>query len=333
MNPPPILPLKLAALDSKPLPLPAIRNWPESCHIFAPEDIHAINMALVTNRPLLLRGDPGCGKSQLARAAAEALKWPFISRVVNARFEPEDLLYRFDAVARLAKAQILPKTEDAKEQLHAKFFLLPEILWWALNPTRALIQYLEAAEHCGEMAGRYDEDCGHPFDPTKGVVVLIDEIDKADSDLPNSLLEILSTGGFHLPFGGGTVALENPDQPPPLIILTTNEDRELPSAFLRRCLVHQMDPAESGQEALFLRRVRAHFPTQKDIADDVLKDAIGQLVADRKKLKAQELKGPGQAELIDLVTAISSLSKTGVATQKELLTQLQGFVFKKHREN
>ena len=104
--------------------LPEEGSWPESRHIFDDKSVWAINAALASNRPLLIRGEPGTGKSQLARAAAHVLEWPFYSCVVNARFEPEDLLFRFDAVARLAKARGCSLGALVREAVRQQFGLV-----------------------------------------------------------------------------------------------------------------------------------------------------------------------------------------------------------------
>jgi MoxR-like ATPase len=322
----PSLPLSLAT--EKPRPLPALRHWPATRHVFDEDSLWAINAALQTGRPLLLRGDPGVGKSQLARAAADALGWPFLSRVINGRCEPEDLLYRFDAVARLAQAQILPREADFSK-LDAAGFLLPEVLWWALAPVAAREQFMKASAGCGLTADAYDaRACGHDFDPDKGVVVLLDEIDKADTEVPNGLLEILSLGGFQLPYGAGYV---KPEGIAPLILITTNEDRELPPAFLRRCLVHQMDLPKDRErfESHLFARVRAHF-TEHDVPDELVRLTIRQLVEDREKLRRLDLPLPGQAELLDLLHAVVGLTPTG-GDPSTTLARLKGFAFDKHR--
>ena len=318
----------LAASGATPLALQPIRNWPASKHVFDEASIWAINAAIVSGRPLLLRGEPGSGKSQLARAAAEALKRPFLSRVINGRFEPEDLLYRFDAVARLAMAQILPREPASMTQLDARNFLVPEILWWALDHESASAQYNRATPHVGEAATRYDEVCGHSFSEGTGAVVLIDEIDKADSEVPNSLLEALATSGFQLPFGGGAVSLSGAR---PLIVITTNEDRELPPAFIRRCLVHNMDlPVDAGLRMQRLQStVRAHFVDQQ-VSDDLRDQAIQMLDDDRARAKQLDLTPPGQAELLDLLTAVTSLA-SGAEASAAALTQLRAFAYSKHR--
>jgi MoxR-like ATPase len=322
----PTLPLSLASSGAQ--VIPPLRHWPATKHVFDEDSLWAVNAALQTGRPLLLRGEPGVGKSQLARAAAELLGWPFLSRVINGRCEPEDLLFRFDAVARLAQAQILPR-DAPSSKLDAANFLLPEVLWWALDHVAAEIQFKKAAGHCGLSAEAYDAAvCGHTFAPDKGVVVLLDEIDKADTDVPNGLLEILSLGSFQLPYGGAFVKANGVA---PLILITTNEDRELPPAFLRRCLVHQMDlPKDPAKfETHLLARVRAHLE-ENQVSDTIAREAIRQLVMDREKLRRLDLPPPGQAELIDLLHAVVGLTPAG-ANPAETFARLKNFAFAKHR--
>lgn len=318
------IPLSLA---NKKETLEATGHWPETHHIFDRRDLLAVNLALAAGRPLLLRGDPGCGKSQLARAVAHALEWPFLCKVVNARCEPEDLLYRFDAVARLAQAQILPRDPGSMAQLAASNFLLPEILWWALDKEEASRRLKKAASYCGDLGCDYENGLLHPFAHDKGCVVLIDEIDKADSEVPNSLLEVFSLGGFSLPYGGGSIKRTN--CLPPLVIITTNEDRELPPAFLRRCLVHHMDPAEEKLEEFFTRRIRAHHPDEKTLSDLVVREAIAQLLKDRRELEGRELPKPGLAELLDLLTGLVG---QGLGTDAKKLGEFTAFAFNKHRD-
>ena len=311
--------------------LPSVGSWPASKHLFDDESVWAVNAALASRRPLLVRGEPGTGKSQLARAAAFVLGWPFISRVVNARFEPEDLLYRFDAVARLALAQVMPKTEDpgALKQLKPGNFVLPEVLWWAFSYNSAQMQHQLACKNCGETISDYTTNAGAGKTDDNGVVVLIDEIDKADADVPNSLLEALANNGFQAPFGGEPVRLQ--EGHPPLVVITTNEERELPAAFIRRCLVLHMDLPEEPKElrAYLTTRVRAHF-TVDQIHDDVCEEAITQLIKDRNEFKKRELPLPGQAELLDMLGALSVM-RSGRETQLEALKKIKDFALSKNR--
>lgn len=320
------LPESLTKESSRPLPLPPLRHWPKSCHVFDRKSVEAVNAALACGRPLLLRGEPGSGKSQLARAVAQALQWPFLSRVVNARFEPEDLLYRFDAVARLSAAQ----TGASKNELSPGNYLLPDVLWWALNPISARDRHQQAASHCGEASGSFEsvEELGFLFNSKKGAVVLIDEIDKADSEVPNSLLETLALGGFHVPYG---LPYVNSEGIPPLIIVTTNEDRELPPAFVRRCLVHNMDlPDDATELRQELKiRIRAH-EQDKGLGEEVLDKAIDLLSRNRERMRQMDLPVPGQAELLDLIRAVSRLTSSGL-DPLILVRQFENFFFCKHR--
>jgi len=298
--------------------------WPKTQHLFSTDDLRAVNMAYMANRPLLLRGEPGCGKSQLARAVAQTMGWPLLSKVINARCEPEDLLYRFDAVARLAKAQILPQGSDVEKELAAENFLLPDILWWALSPIEARDRFEAAKKHCGSSGCDYEANAGVTFDPDKGCVVLLDEMDKADGEVPNSLLEVFSLGAFSLPYGGGSVGVKGVKAP--LLIITTNEERELPAAFVRRCLVHQMNPPKDGLEKFFRTRVRAHF-NETQVTEVVLDEAIGMLIEDRRKMKALDLPLPGLAELLDLLRAVVEMGNGG---EVEEMKEFARFAFEKY---
>ena len=120
--------------DQQVVDLAPIKSWPATRHRFAETDLWALRAALAAGRPLLVRGEPGIGKSQLARAAAQVLGLPFVYKVIDARCECSDLLYEYDAVARLAQAQIIGQTgagQDWREQLLEAHFVRPGILWWA----------------------------------------------------------------------------------------------------------------------------------------------------------------------------------------------------------
>ena len=178
---------------------------------------------------MLVRGEPGTGKSQLARAAAVALGRLFLSVVVNARTECQDLQWQFDAVARLGEAQISGHLSEKKrsQHLHPKRFLGPGPFWWTFDWVSAERQWHTCLKPQEPIPLRPTE-----WQPSTGSIILIDEIDKADSDLPNSLLETLGNGDFSPPYLGGSVRQSSDS--PVLVVITTNEERELPAAFLRQ---------------------------------------------------------------------------------------------------
>lgn len=302
---------------------------PEQVHVLAKLEIQAINTALAANRPLLLRGEPGVGKSQLAYAAAKGLGRAIVAKTIDANTEAHHLLWHFDAVARLAEAQVqgalmgctqcreeIKRTID--ENLALGKFVYPQVLWWALNWKSAALQ--------AERANIDPPTQHNGYDPGKGVVALIDEIDKADSHVPNGLLEALGAGSFK-PFG----LLERvvSDDRSPLIIITTNDERRLPDAFVRRCLVLNMKLPTDREElqAHLLERAKAHFPKAKK---DLLQRAAQMLIDDREAArKANLFPLPGQAEYFDLLRAVQRMAPNNVAAQIELLDELGDFALKK----
>jgi MoxR-like ATPase len=140
--------------------------------------------------------------------------------------------------------------------------------------------------------------------------VLIDEIDKAESDVPNGLLEALGAGSFPVP--GRHVEVTAKGEPP-LVVITTNEERALPDAFIRRCLVLHLRLPEKREDLTnhLVARARAHFPADgfPGAQEDVLRRAADLLVKDRETAKRENwLPLPGQAEYLDLVRAVLSLA-------------------------
>lgn len=311
----------------------AVGTWPKTVHVFDEDSQWAINAALAAQRPLLVRGEPGCGKSQLARAAAHCLKRAFISTVVHARSSCEDLQYHFDAVARLAEAQTLAargQVERVQELLDPVKFISPGPLWWVFDYERARA----AAEHGRAQYQPPIEPEGWQVD--HGCVLLIDEIDKADADLPNGLLETLGNGSFQVPFLKEPVGGKN--RTAPLVIITTNEERELPAAFTRRCLVLQLAPPKEETElhTWLMARGQAHFGVACSQA--VRKMAADQLLEDRKRAHELGHALPGQAEYLDLLRALVALdpklAQAGQLEQRQLalLERLAGFTLGKYRE-
>lgn len=296
-------------------------------HIMDARSMHAINAALAARRPLLVRGEPGTGKSQLARAAAQLLGRAFIPHTVDARTDTHDLLYQVDHVARLAEAQLLgalkadrpddPKIGSARDQVKMHKFVRPGPLWWAFD-------WDQAAERApGDL---------HPTKPAKwstgdGCVVLIDEIDKADATVPNGLLDALGHGRFAVPDQAKPVRMTG--ERPPLVVITTNEERALPDAFLRRCLVLTLALPEDNEalKTLLVSRGAAHFP---DCDEKVLEAVAQQLLADRLDCEANDRSPPGTAEFIDLVRVLTTLRAGNPKAQLDLLKQVGEYALAKH---
>lgn len=303
--------------------LPALGNLRETIHVFETRDLHAINAALASGRPLLVRGEPGTGKSQLARAAAQRLGRAFVSTVVDARTESRDLQWTLDAVRRLADAQLLSavggKGLDVRRELDELKYVSPGPLWWAFDWTEAAKQ----ARNVDEPVPMVPRGCK----AENGVVLLIDEIDKADSSVPNGLLESLGHGQFK---GPGRVRIEC-GEPLPLVVITTNEERSLPDAFLRRCLVLQLRVREgTALRPWLIERGRAHARKwTRPVAEPVYETAAKLLERDRGDARRLGLSPPGVAEYLDLLRAVVHYAETE-ADQEDILDEISEFALRKH---
>lgn len=308
------------------LPLPPYGSWPESVHQFDEDSINALKTALAAQRPLLLRGDPGTGKSQLARAAAIALKRLFVYDVINAHTESQDLLWRFDAVGRLAEAQSLQGQACTQKQrqtaLDSKRYISPGPLWWALSWQSANDVYKESQYQLisPEKPDGWQQD--------DGSVLLIDEIDKANAELPNGLLEILGNNAVSIPWLKTTIG--GKESVPPLVIITTNEERELPAAFVRRCLVLNLElPAD---EAEFIQKMkdRGRLHYEAKCSPEICEKAARQLLIDRREARDKGITNlPGQAEYLDMLRALAWLGKDE-AEQDAMLDKIAKFTFRKY---
>lgn len=301
----------------------------ESWHVFDDDMINAVNAALAINRPLLLWGEPGIGKSQLAKAVAKELGRAFLHFVADARTESRDLLWTFDAVARLADAQAKspqrpkePEEQNESDPLAIQNYLVPGRLWWAMNWASASC-YATKSKH---QAPKLQDGCHY----NHGCVLLIDEIDKADTDVPNGLLEALGSNSFH-PQG-----LDEPVNcvgVKPLVIITTNQERTLPDAFVRRCLsLHLAFPkTQEAQKTFLLERADAQQHFNELDRDKVLAVAADMLIEDRQHAADRNYYPlPGQAEYFDLLRGVQKLSKENGEKAEDYIAKLRTFTFKKH---
>jgi MoxR-like ATPase len=293
----------------------------EAWHVFTEAQVDAVNAALAAGRPLLVRGEPGTGKSQLARAAAAGLGRVLLVKTIDARTEARDLLWSFDAVARLAEAQVqgvLQRSEIAlRDALDPLRFIEPGPIWWAFDWVGARAQ--------AERARAAVPPAPPAWQPGDGAVLLIDEIDKADSAVPNGLLEAFGQRRFAGPVGKEVVCAE----PAPLVLITTNEERALPDAFLRRCLVLQLTwPADAEEmKGKLMAWGRAHFV---DARSTLLAGAADLLIGDRRAALERGLNPPGGAEYLDLLRAVIGLAPGDPEEQERLLGRVAQFALAKH---
>lgn len=268
-------------------------SWPAAFHLVQEREFKSLVAAVASGRPLLVRGEPGIGKSNLARAAASMLQRKFISFVVQPNTEYQDLLWKLDTVGRLADAQI-------GELKNVQNYLTAGPLWWAFD--------MEGEKPKGSFG--FDLSLFEPSrtsgnsiqNKSEGVVLLIDEIDKADISLCNGILEVLGNGAFTVD-GWQNRVVTNRDKPP-LVIMTSNGTRELPAAFLRRCVVldlHMPDGKEFIDRLVDVGKV--HFP---GMDNSVMRRAADQILRDREA--GDEQIRTGQAEYIDLLRAVSKIS-------------------------
>lgn len=291
-------------------PLTPTGSWQQTHYLLDKKSAYAIQMALATERPLLVKGEPGLGKSYLALAAASLLERAFIAEVINSHTEGQDLLWKDDPIQRLNDAQAQLKTG---KDLHPKRYINPSILWWAFDWASADKQYDQLHHKV------YRPQCLDEAKRKNGLVLLIDEIDKADPSLPNSLLEVLGNGGFAVPFVETTVGQQGKK---PLVIITTNDERELPPAFVRRCLVLHLKVDEANLTTWLTERVRVHI-TKEACSDAVLDAAAQQLKTDRETAASQGMIKAGLSEYIDLITALVKMTQGGENREQAQLDLLQ----------
>jgi len=297
----------------------------------------AVDVALAARRPLLLRGDPGSGKSSLAAFLARNLGWRYYEHVVTARTRPRDLLWTFDAVRKLADASARDSTGAG---LRDHDYVDPGVLWWAFDPESACRRGLPQDQGDPTVPAREpDAELNAARDRTRAVV-LIDEVDKADPDLPNGLLVPLGSSEFRVEETGTLVRRRLRTTTDPrgslLIVITTNEERELPPAFLRRCVIRKLEAPRWGRMVEIGRR---HLevaglpcgPQEEELLTSLAKKVESlQDPAPRPAARAPGAatpqRGPSTAEFLDAVYACRAL---GVPVDGEVWERLQRLVLLK----
>ena len=303
-------------------------SWPKSHHKLDEKQVHAIIAAVGSERPILVKGEPGVGKSQMARAAAHVLKREFISFVVQPDTEYQELLWNIDYTRRLGDAQLMSteagmktvqdKNREADDLLAIDHYIGPGPLWWAVNPRTAQAYcsgknyQINSPADSGSSKNKAPNQTENMIQ--KGVVLLIDELDKADVSLSHSLLEVLGNGEFLVSPIGLTVQSET-DMVKPLIILTSNNTRQLPAALERRCVQLNLELPED-LEPYLVDIGKQHFPKMNK---DIRQRAASQIVEDRNDCDG--FPKTGLAEYLDLLRALNHVSEDP-ETQSEWLSKL-----------
>jgi len=217
---------------------------------------NAVNVSIALGRPLLIRGEAGTGKTLLAHSIAKGLEKKLITWNVKSTTKAQEGLYVYDTVQRLNDSRFGDKDiSDIK-------------------------QYIKLGK------------LGQAFIAPEQVVLLIDEVDKADIEFPNDLLNELDEMSFYIPETNETISAIHR----PITVITSNAEKELPDAFLRRCIFHYIEfPTPELMEEI----VRVHFP---DIKDSLLTEALKTFYSLRKVDDFR--KKPSTSELIDWIRAL-----------------------------
>lgn len=258
-----------------------------SGYVFNDRIVLAVRTALATSRPLLVRGESGTGKSSLAAAIAAQLGWRKLERVISSRTEARELLWDIDHLRRLQDAH------DTKAVLgEPGQYVQPGILWWAFNRDSAEKQYAYA----GGKGPRYESEADRK--KKAPAVVLLDEIDKADPDLPNNLLVPLGSLKFLVEPTQEWVSASA--DAIPLLVITSNDERELPAAFLRRCVELVIEPPEDD---VLLRIGAKRFPK----LSEARRKRVLELIHETRPEGWQGRSRPVPAEYLDALRAVSEL--------------------------
>ena len=225
-------------------------------YVASEELMASVNIAMALQKPLLIKGEPGTGKTMLAEAVAKALGKRLIIWNIKSTTKAQDGLYVYDTIQRLYDGQ------------------------FGVEGVDDIARYIKLGK------------LGEAFDSEEQVVLLIDEIDKADLEFPNDLLWELDQMEFYIHETKRTVKAKHR----PIVIITSNAEKELPDAFLRRCIFHYIDVPD---QTLMEEIVRTHYP---DVEDKLLKDAMEVFYWIRSMKDIR--KKPSTSELIDWINAL-----------------------------
>ena len=239
-------------------------------YVASPELLSAVNVSIALKKPLLIKGEPGTGKTRLAEAVAASLGKKLIIWNIKSTTKAQDGLYVYDTIQRLYDGQ------------------------FGENNVRDIARYIKLGK------------LGEAFFSEQQVVLLIDEIDKADLEFPNDLLWELDQMEFYIPETKETIRAKHR----PIVIITSNAEKELPDAFLRRCIFHYIDfPAKDLMKEI----VKVHFPQVDEILLKNAMDAFYDIRGSRDMRKK-----PSTSELIDWVNALRMGGIAADRIKKEL---------------
>lgn len=224
-------------------------------YVVSPQLMNSVNIAIALEKPLLIKGEPGTGKTMLAEAISKALDKELVIWNIKSTTKAQDGLYVYDVVQRLYDSQF---GGDGVDDIK-KYVKLGKV--------------------------------GEAFNSEKQVILLIDEIDKADLEFPNDLLWELDKMEFHIPETKETVKAKKR----PIVIITSNAEKELPDAFLRRCIFHYIEfPSQELMEEI----VKVHF-------DNLDEKLLAQVIEAFYWIRDMEIqKKPSTSEVIDWIQAL-----------------------------